>query len=204
MFKVDLHVHTSLGSDSLIEPEELVLHSCQAGLDAVCVTEHHSYEVSEPFEEISRKTGFPIFRGMEYSAEEGHLLIFGVKAAADDFPIRLPMQRIIDRIRQLGGVAVPAHPYQRGLVGGALGDRVLRLRGVTALETINGSASPHENKRASEAAARMGIYGTGGSDAHGLPVLGRACTMFPLPLKTEEDLVLALRRGGYTPCWNGK
>jgi len=197
-------VHTSLGGDSLIRPEELVPHARHVGLDAVCVTEHHSYEVSKPFEEISRKTGFPIFRGMEYSAAEGHLLIFGVRAAADDFPIRLPIQRIIDRIRHLGGVAVPAHPYQRGLVGGALGDLVLRLRGLTALETINGSASRHENERASEAAARLGVYGIGGSDAHGLPVFGRAYTIFPIPLETEKDLVLALRRGGYTACWDGK
>ncbi|MBW1947899.1 MAG: PHP domain-containing protein, partial [Deltaproteobacteria bacterium] len=63
MFKVDLHIHTTLGGDSFIQPDELVARSIEVGLDAVCVTEHNSYSLSKPFNKISRETGFPIFRG---------------------------------------------------------------------------------------------------------------------------------------------
>ncbi len=204
MFKIDLHVHTSLGGDSFIKPHELVARSIEVGLDAVCVTEHNSYALSEPFVDISRETGFPIFRGLEYNAAEGHLLIYGVKAGKGDLPPKLPMQRAIDWVQHRGGVAVPAHPFQKDMLGTCVGDRVLDLLGLMALEVINGSASSEENQRAAKAAARLGINGTGGSDAHGLIVLGRAYTLFPAPIETEADLAEALRAGGYHACWNNE
>jgi hypothetical protein len=204
VFKIDLHIHTSLGGDSLIPPQALIARARQVGLDAVCVTEHHSYALSEPLLEISRRGRFPIFRGLEYTAAEGHLLVFGVGPAVDDLPSRLPLQRVLDTVHGMGGVAVPAHPYQRSVVGGALGDRLYSLRGLVALETINGSASEEENRRAVDAADRLGIQGIGGSDAHGLSVLGRVYTDFPRPVETEQELASVLRQGGCVPLWNGR
>ena len=58
MFKIDLHVHSVLGGASRIKPQEIVLRALEAGLDAVCVTEHYSYSLSERFEEISRNRVF--------------------------------------------------------------------------------------------------------------------------------------------------
>ena len=204
MFVVDLHIHTVLGGDSAIEPAELVEQARAAGLDAVCVTEHHSYALSKPCDDISRSTGFPIFRGMEYRAAEGHLLVFGVPLSRGDMPPGLPMQKVADRVHEQGGVAVPAHPYQRDMVGGSLGDRVLALKGLYALEGANGSVSDDGNRRAMEAARTLGIAAIGGSDAHGLLTVGRACTVFDGALKSEADLVEALRRGNYYPRMNGQ
>ncbi len=42
MFKIDLHIHTRLGGDSLIELQDLVERARKVGLDAVCITEHRS------------------------------------------------------------------------------------------------------------------------------------------------------------------
>jgi predicted metal-dependent phosphoesterase TrpH len=202
MFKIDLHVHTLLGGDSNIQPNEIVRRALQVGVDAVCVTEHHSYDTSEPLRKISRKTGFPLFRGMEYRAAEGHLLVFGIKAGRSDFPPGLPMQRVINSVNARNGVAVPAHPYQKGLGGQQLGDRLFELEGLFALEVLNGSASTADNQRARNAADRLGIKGVGGSDAHGIHVLGRAYTRFGTAIKTEEELAEALRSGEFSPCWN--
>ncbi|MBW2086924.1 MAG: PHP domain-containing protein, partial [Deltaproteobacteria bacterium] len=189
MFKVDLHVHTVLGGDSSIEPEELAARSREVGLDAVCVTEHNSYSLSAPFKAISRRAGFPIFRGMEYNAAEGHLLIYGVKAGKGDLPPKFPMQKAVDWVHERGGIAIPAHPFQKDILGRRPGERVLDLKGLMALEVMNGSASFEENRMAAEAAERLGINGIGGSDAHGLLVLGRAYTQFPDAVRTEEELV---------------
>lgn len=202
MFKIDLHVHTSLGGDSIIKPEELVPRCREIGLDAVCVTEHHSYFLSNPYQKISAETGFPVFRGLEYRAKEGHLLIFGVRADEEDLPKMLPMQWTVDWVRQRGGVAVPAHPYQNGMVYGFPGDGVLELEGLIALEVLNASLSSGENLRAARAAAELGIKGIAGSDAHGPSVLGRAYTKFPKEIRTEEELVSALQTGEYLPSWN--
>ena len=200
MFKVDLHVHTILGGDSLIRPDELVGLAQAVGLDAVCVTEHHAYSLSEPLDPVARRTGFPIFRALEYTAQEGHLLVFGLKIGRGDLPPRLPIQRVADWVRERGGMAVPAHPYQRGLLGGMLGDRVLEMEGLIALETINASVTLEENLRAARAAETMGLFGIGGSDAHGPTALGRAYTLFPARLRSEAELLAALLSGGYAAC----
>jgi predicted metal-dependent phosphoesterase TrpH len=202
MFKIDLHVHTVFGGDSIIKPEELVSRCRQVGLDAVCVTEHHSYFLSNPYKKISLETGFPIFQGLEYRAHEGHLLIFGLKVEQEDLPPRLPMQWTLDWVHGRGGVAIPAHPFQKWDSNGFPGNRIHQLNNLFALEALNASLSSQENHLAAKAATHLGIHGIGGSDAHGLSVLGRAYTLFPDPIGTEEELVRALRCGGYIPCWN--
>lgn len=202
MFCIDLHVHSALGGDSLIRPEDVADRAREAGLDAVCITEHHSYDLSYPFDDISRSTAFPILRGMEYRAAEGHLLVYGIRVGKGDLPPGLPMQRAVDLVRRRGGVAVPAHPFQKGIAGTALGANIYELDGLVAIETLNGSLSEEENKPARDAARKMGLSGIGGSDAHGLQVLGRAYTVFPEPVLSEEELVRALRAGGYYPAIN--
>lgn len=205
MFKIDMHVHTCLGGDSNIEPGTVVEAARQKGLDAVCITEHHSYDLSRPFVQIAEREQFPIFRGLEYRAEEGHLLIYGVPAGKGDFPPGLPMQLVLEWVERRGGVGVPAHPYQAGIVGSALGDRVLQLKGLVAIETINGSLKPEENQRAQTAGAMLGIKGIGGSDAHGIQALGNAYTCFSRPIQNEAQLVAALKSVDYDAvCCNGR
>ena len=204
MFKVDLHIHTILGGDSGIEPDQLVPRALEVGLNAVCVTEHNAYALSRPFEEISRNTGFPIFRGVEYNAAEGHLLIFGLKVGRGDLPPGLPMQRTLEWVnRESRGVAIPAHPFQKDFLGRSLGGAVMTFSDLIALETLNGSLSCRENRAAMDAARALGIHGIGGSDAHGLQVLGKVYTLFPSPILTERELVTALKKGGYIPSRNG-
>jgi predicted metal-dependent phosphoesterase TrpH len=200
MFKIDMHVHTILGGDSAIRPEEVVTQARRVGLDGVCITEHHSYDLSRPFARIAEQERFPIFRGLEYRAAEGHLLIYGVRAGKGDFPPGLPMQTVMEWVDRRGGVSVPAHPYQAGMVGNAMGDRVLRLKGLVAIETLNGSLRPELNQMAQEAALRLGVRGLGGSDAHGILALGKAYTCFSFAITSEAELVAALCAGDYFAC----
>lgn len=200
MFKIDLHVHTALGGDSIIQPETLPARAREVGLDAVCVVEHHSYFLSEPLVEVSRKQDFPIFRGFEYRALEGHVLVFGVKAGPEDIPPRLPMQWAVDWVNNRSGVAIPAHPYQFG--NGFPGDQVLDVNGLCALEILNASVYLKGNQLAIQAAEQLGLSGTAGSDAHGLSVLGRAYTEFEHAVTSEEELVQALSEAKYSVRWN--
>jgi predicted metal-dependent phosphoesterase TrpH len=202
MFKIDLHVHTALGGDSIIKPEELILRCRQVGLDAVCVTEHHSSFLSSPIKKLGLKSGFPVFQGLEYRAMEGHLLIFGLKVGEGDLLKGMPMQWAVDWVHKRGGVAVPAHPFQKHNFNGFLGEKVLGIRGLVALEALNASLLAGENQQAHQAALRLGIKAIGGSDAHGPTVLGRAYTLFSEPIGSEAELVKALRSGDYRPCWN--
>jgi predicted metal-dependent phosphoesterase TrpH len=202
MFKIDLHVHTALGGDSIIKPEEVIPRCRQVGLDAVCVTEHHSSFLSSPVKKLGLKSGFPVFQGLEYRAMEGHLLIFGLKVGEGDLLKGMPMQWAVDWVHKRGGVAVPAHPYQKHNLNGFLGDKILQMHHVRALEVLNASLTAQENQLAHQAARQMGIKGIGGFDAHGPTVLGRAYTLFPEAIGTEAELVAALCSGRYRPSWN--
>ncbi|MBA2881053.1 hypothetical protein HNR65_001379 [Desulfosalsimonas propionicica] len=202
MFLVDMHVHTVLGGDSLIRPEEVTDCARRAGLDAVCITEHHSYDLSQPFDEITRQTGFVVFRGLEYRAAEGHLLIYGVPASRSDLPPGLPMQTAIDWVCVRGGAAAAAHPFQTTMAGTALGNRLFELKNLAGVETFNASLTDRENRLAADAARKMGVCGIGGSDAHGPQVLGRACTVFERRLDTISELVAALKNGKCRPRKN--
>ncbi len=197
-----MHVHTALGGDSDISPDELIDLARAAGLDGVCVVEHHSYSRSKPLEVLARQMRFLLIRGLEYHGAEGHLLIFGFPGDPGNLPKGLPLQYVIDRVHSQGGVAIPAHPFQRGLVGGCLGHRVLDLQDLWAIETLNGSLSADKNLLALQAAQKLGICGIGGSDAHGPMVIGRAYTLFPRSIKTPVDLFDALRERGYYPEQN--
>ena len=199
MFKIDMHIHSELGKDSLIKPDEVVDFARKAGLDAVCITEHHAFNISKPFDDISRRTGFPIFRGMEYKAREGHLLVYGVKMNRGDMMLQMPMQYAIDWVQKKGGVAVPAHPYQANMFGMALGDEMLSLKGLYAAETANGSASEKENEAADIAATEMNLGKIGGSDAHGPVGIGNAFTVFSTEIRTIAQLVEALKTKKYYP-----
>ena len=199
MFKIDMHVHSVLGKDAIIKPDEVVGYAKKAGLDAVCITEHHSYNISKPFDAISQKTGFPIFRGMEYKAREGHLLVYGVKINRGDMMLQMPMQHVIDWVQARGGVAVPAHPYQANMFGMALGDEILSLNGLYAVETENGSASCQENQSADVAAEKMDTGKIGGSDAHGPKGIGKSYTAFPDAIETLEKMVEMIKTKNYYP-----
>ena len=204
MFKIDMHLHTTLGGDSDIKPEEVVEYARRAGLDAICITEHHDYYLGEVFDRISEKEKFPIFRGMEYSAYEGHLLVYGAGLGKSDFIQGIPMQRVIDWVNERGGIAIPAHPYKSGIAGRPLGSRIFDLTGIIAVEIINGSNSDDENDLASYAARKMGLKGIGGSDAHGILKLGSAFTCFSRQIKDHSDFIDALRNDTYYPSRHNK
>ncbi|HHW17523.1 MAG TPA: PHP domain-containing protein [Firmicutes bacterium] len=210
-FRIDLHVHSVFSGESLARPEDIVEAAMSKGLDGICITEHGSLYASAPFEEVKRKTGFPIFRGVELATDAGHMLVYGVRDSDwDDWgkDIVCNAQEVILRARALGGVAVPAHPCRlaerRGYVGEpkiVLDERIASLRYLAAIEVCNGkhSGNPSICEVLGRFAKSLGLGQTGGSDAHIPEDVGRSYTVFRTPILTEEDLVKALLSLSYYP-----
>jgi len=74
-----MHTHNSLGSrDSKVSPRELVTEAKKRGINAICVTDHDSYEGIKEVQEIGKIEGITVIEGIELSTKYGHLLIFGV------------------------------------------------------------------------------------------------------------------------------
>ena len=194
-------MHSKYSGDSNAEPEELIAHAIEAGLQGICFTEHYSYEASEPVERLREKYAdrLRIFRGVEFSAEEGHCLVFGVNTdkLADKY---MPVQDLIRLVSESGGVVIPSHPYRRGQ---GMGDLVLRLEGLCAIEGYNGFNMPSYNTTAVDMAKAMRLPYTGGSDAHEPKEAGLCYTAFDDEV-TYDNFIELLKKGNYRGIDNRK
>lgn len=193
-FKIDLHVHSKFSADNDSEPEETVLRAIELGLHGIVFTEHYFYAASEPIEILREKYAgsIRIFRGVEFSAAEGHCLVFGVDT--DRIGMKAaPVTELVRIVTASGGVVIPSHPYRPGT---SLGDAVLRLNGIAALEGCNGANMHAYNRKAIETANRLGLPYTGGSDAHAQEEAGSCYTEF-FDQVTEENFIALLKAGNY-------
>jgi len=193
-FKIDLHVHSKYSGDNDAEPEETVIRAIQNGLQGIAFTEHYYYGVSEPIELLKEKYGdrILILRGVEFSTAEGHCLVFGLNT--DNLSLKYaPAEEVIRAVNRAGGVAIPSHPYRSV---NSLGDLVLTVKGIRALEGYNGCNMHPFNMQAVDAAQMLNIPYTGGSDAHESKDVGSCFTEFDDRV-TSENFIAMLNAGRY-------
>ncbi len=193
-FKIDLHVHSKYSTDNDADPEETILRAIELGLQGIAFTEHYYYGASEPVEVLKEKYGnsIRIFRGVEFSTAEGHCLVFGVDT--DRLSMKYaPVADVVRIVHDAGGVVIPSHPYRSV---NSLGDLVLSIYGIAALEGYNGCNMYPFNVRAIEAAGMLKLPFTGGSDAHAPQEVGSCFTEFDDEV-TEENFIALLRAGKY-------
>jgi predicted metal-dependent phosphoesterase TrpH len=71
------------------------------------------------------------------------------------------------------------------------------LEFVDAIEVGNGKLSPDENDMARKVAEKLGLPGTGGSDAHRVDEVGKWVTVFEKEIQDENQLVEELHAGRF-------
>ncbi|MBC8413776.1 PHP domain-containing protein [bacterium] len=192
--KIDLHVHSRYSGDTNSDPEQTVLKAIECGLHGLAFTEHYYYEASEHVEALIGKYGerIMIFRGVELSTEAGHCLVFGLNT--DNLGLKgRPVEEVIETIVEHGGVAVPSHPF-RGST--SMGDRVKKLKNISAIEGYNGYSHYAQNSKAVKLAGSLDLPFTGGSDAHESHEVGACYTEFEKKV-TYENFLQLLRSGKY-------
>ena len=204
---IDIHTHTYPGSDdSFLTPEQLVAEAKRLGLDGVCITEHDGFWAAEDIDRLSRTFDFPIFPGCEVTTEDGHLLVYGLRKYIFGMHRSSFVKRLVDEV---GGAIVVAHPYRRTFRPDEsetpegydrMLDRACRNDAFSlsdAVEVLNGRGSERENEFSHRIADRLGMQGTGASDAHRLGDLGTFATEFERPVRTLDDFISELRAGRF-------
>jgi predicted metal-dependent phosphoesterase TrpH len=167
---IDPHVHSE-GSYDAKEPVELLLKQARdIGLDAIVVTDHDTISESLRAAELAPEYGLIGIPGVEVSTAAGHLLAIGVEERPE--PHR-PLADTVETVRDLGGVAVVPHPFQRTRHGVRRG----RITDCDAIEVYNAWIfTGYRNRRARQFAVRNDYPGIAASDAHSAKYLGRAYT----------------------------
>lgn len=195
---IDLHIHEkNFSKDSFLELDEIVTIAKRRGLDAICITDHDGMGLKEYAAEYTKKTGFPVFVGIEFYSLQGDILAFGIDSYPDH---RISAQEFIDFVHEQGGVVISAHPFRHNRRG--LEDNLATLRGVDAIEILNGSTMPDATMKAVQYARKHGFAVTGGSDCHYPHKVGVCATYFPNEVRTEEELIQAIKNHECKPAFH--
>lgn len=205
ILRFDLHMHSFFSADAAASPEELIAAARAKGLSGIAITDHDSCEAHAYLREkgLEREDGLPVddflvVPGMEVSTADGHLLCIGTL-----LPVMrgAPAAVVFEEIRRRGGVAIPAHPYDRWRAG--IREEVLTDLPLEALEVFNAAVSSRSyNDLAAAYAKKRGISMLAGSDAHHASAVGISSTAFDMDTFTVAGLLAALRAGGTTPEGN--
>ncbi|MFC6942119.1 PHP domain-containing protein [Salinirubellus sp. GCM10025818] len=193
--RIDPHVHSAASYDGRDPPELLLEQAAAVGLDAVVVTDHDRIEASLRAADLAPEFGLIGIPGAEISTAHGHLLGIGIEELPD--PGR-PMDETVATVRDLGGVAVVPHPFQRTRHGARR--RVLQSIDIDGIETYNAWLfTGYRNLRARAFAHRNGLTSLAGSDAHSVTTVGRAFTEMEFEDRrgrvTARDVVEAIHNG---------
>ncbi|MCI8581149.1 MAG: PHP domain-containing protein [Dorea sp.] len=194
---IDVHMHEmTYSKDSFLKLDEIVKIAKDKGLGAVCITDHDSMGFKEYAKEYTKKTGFPVFVGIEFYSLQGDIVAFGI----DDYPKeRIPAQDFIEFVKAQGGVCFAAHPFRNNRRG--LEEHLLEVKGLDGLEVLNGSSSKEACRKAAEYAERLNLFTLGASDCHVPEKVGVCVTYFPEEIRTFAEFLEAFRNGNMKPAY---
>ena len=186
----------TFSSDSFLSIDDIVYEAKKKGLGGICITDHDNMGFKEAAKAYTERTGYPIFVGIEFYSLQGDILAFGI----DSYPKeRIDAQDFIDMVNEQGGITISAHPFRnnrRGLEG-----HLDVVRGLTAIEVLNGSTLPDATKLAGDYSKKLGLPATGASDCHVPEKVGVYATYFPDDIRTSEELVRAVKEGRCSPAY---
>ena len=201
--RIDLHTHTSpLSACSYIDPHELVQEARRLNLDGICLTEHQVLWDPAEVDNLAREGGIQIFRGNEFTTNQGDILVFGFY---EDIKELMIIQELRAEVQNAGGYMIAAHPF-RGFKTFGIGQLQMTVEQaarrkvfeyVDAIEVQNGKLSADENDMARKVAEKLGLPGTAGSDAHRLDEIATSVTVFENDIRTENQLVETLHAGRF-------
>jgi hypothetical protein len=215
---VEMHSHTPR-SDGMIDPRRIAAwthalfeqgyfrHEHLAVPLVVVVTDHDYLYAPDDLRALPSEEGLTFLPSTEVTTEHGHVLYYGshpeIVRALDLSRPRLSVTpggpEFFDMVQALeGGVAVPAHPYREASVLRTLPGEAFAST-LVAVETLNGKTPAEQNRAAIDYARQHALRGIGGSDAHQVSRLYSYLTLFDGPIRSIDDLVVALRQGDYFP-----
>jgi predicted metal-dependent phosphoesterase TrpH len=195
MGKADLHIHTTYSMDGTASVRQVLEASIRAGLDVIAITDHNEVRGSLEARDLCAGYGVEVIPGVEVTTREGHLVALFVEK---NIATGMSLTDTLLHIREMGGLAIAAHPQQPVLNSLPLQSIQRALEHPLARETLlgievcnmNPSHSPF-NQHAQQIAAELPLAHIASSDAHLAAMVGAGVTHFNG--NTAQDLRLAIQ-----------
>jgi predicted metal-dependent phosphoesterase TrpH len=174
--RVDCHLHTAASGDAWTTLDQLAERAGQEGLDVVCVTDHNVTEAGVAA--AGQDLGVRIVVGEEIRTPDGDVIGLFL---TERIPYVLPLTTVISLIRAQGGLVYVPHPFDEGRSSlGPVLPELCAAGGADIIEVFNAKIDDQRlNERADQLAARYGLPGGAGSDAHDPPGIGAAYLDMP-------------------------
>ena len=186
--RIDLHSHTCWSPDARTTPAQLIERAAEVGIDRIAVTDHGEIEGALRARALDPER---IIVGEEIRCRCRTELI-GL-FLTDRIPEGLPIESVVERIRDQGGLVYAPHPWAYLVGPGRHARRAVQSADI--VEVFNSRAFwGRWNRLATQSAADFDRMVASSSDAHFPHEIGRAWTVVPAFSGTDE-LLRALRGG---------
>jgi predicted metal-dependent phosphoesterase TrpH len=186
--RVDCHLHTALSGDAVTTIDQLTERVEQERLDVVCITDHNVTAAAVAAAE--RDIGARVIVGEEIRTREGDLIGLFL---TERIPYVLPLPEVIRLIRAQGGLIYLPHPFDPGRSSlGPAAEQLCAAGFADVIEVFNAKVADQVvNQQAAQLAARHGLPGGVGSDAHDPEGIGAAYLEMP-DFDGPQDFLAAL------------
>lgn len=214
-FLLESHAHTAeVSTCAHLYADEIVDFYVDEGYHGIVITDHLKSDFFERNKHLDHKDAIDayllgyrkvrdyagdklkVFLGLEVSLDNSpnDYLVFGVE---EDFLYKnkdfhkLKIKEFSKLVRQNGFLLVQAHPFRKGM-------RIVDPFLLDGIEVYNGNSSHNSSNAVAEAwAERFDLIGTSGSDFHYFFRTKPGGMIFDKELKTNAELVEALRAREY-------
>ena len=222
--RIDFHTHGKLAKKlpfSTVYTDWLLKEAKNAGLDAICLTEHfntlqfdelYGYLMKQCKREgdtLVTKEGLRIFAGMETDIQEGgHILSIGTPEEILELNARLepykekgeflPFASLMDLFEEYGVVVGGAHPFREGGHIPELPKEQLKRLHFFDLNGKDIALAEEETRNKTNALAKeLNLPVVSGSDTHQAVQYGCVRTKFQKEIITVKELYEAMKQGQY-------
>ena len=198
MLKMDSHIHSEYSPDSSSKIDDILKVANQRNIDIIAISDHNTVDGTSEVLKKTRNTDILAIPSIEISSTHGHILGFGCK---ENVPRDLSPEDTIDRIHDLGGLAIIPHPYcfyRHGL----LHNYKEKLK-IDAIETKNARfIIGYCNGKAKKLSVKENIPALGASDAHYYKFVGDCYSMIDCE-KDIDSVMKAILKGKTEACGKG-
>ena len=163
--KYDLHIHTHYSRCSNLKPKTILEIAKKKNLDGIAITDHHDIKGALEVKKLNKDKGFEVIVGEEISTNKGDVLLYYLKEKV----FETDFYKVVDQAKKQNALIIIPHPFRTTLVH----DHKFKLplkdvkKEVDAIECFNARMMfPWDNKKANEAATKLNMAKTAGSDAH--------------------------------------